>query len=279
MITKPAAVVSMVGVVVAFVSHPPPACRFWKNSTTDRVAVQAAATPTPPGSSLHLDLKHTNRIKGTLAHPQGKLHFDSTPSNMTLDVADVDAASGMAHELMTLSRHCLPGTGRCPKEENQLVILTTPTVRLVLLRGKTFALPDDVDVRSKTSITRFFGRWRGACEGCEPWSDELVQVGAEEEYAAIESFYHEYDAHMAALQQLYHTLYQERAVTGSSHDSSIPLFVTALTHASAVANARARAEEAGPPGLANIGGRVVGERGPRCCGCHCTCTETALYAL
>ena len=38
------------------------------------------------------------------------------------------------------------------------------------------------------------------------------------------------------------------------------------------ASTRARAEDAGPPGLANIGGRVVGERGPRCCGCRCTCT-------
>ena len=202
----------------------------------------AAATPTPPGSSssLHLDLKRTDRIKGTLTHPQGKLLFDSTPSNMTLDVADVDAAPGTADELMTLSRHCLPGTGRCPKEEDQLVILTTPMVRLVLLRGKTFALPDDVDVRSKTSITRFFGRWRGPCEGqqCEPWSDELVQLGAEEEHAAIESYYHEYDTHLAALQQLYHTLFQEHAVTGSSHDSSIPLFVTALTHASATGDSK-----------------------------------------
>ena len=77
----------------------------------------AAATPTPPGSSssLHLDLKRTDRIKGTLTHPQGKLHFDSTPSNMTLDVADVDAAPGTADELMTLSRHCLPAPAAAPR--------------------------------------------------------------------------------------------------------------------------------------------------------------------
>ena len=183
-------------------------------------------------------MKHKTRLSGALLHAHGRLGFESTPANLTLDILRDDGT--VEEELMTLSRHCLPGTGHCLSETDQYVLLTAaPDLRVVTVRGSSYGLPITVDVHSKPAIDAYFSRFRGVCEGqaqdpyaCEPWADELTQLT--DEQATLEVFFAKYDRHLAALKALYATLYEQHDVTGRSHDSAIPLFVTAMTHASAM---------------------------------------------
>ena len=179
-------------------------------------------------------------MKGAFRHEHGRLGFESTPANLTLNILSQDGAT-VEEELMTLSRHCLPGLKHCPSENEQYVLLTAaPNLRVVHVRDRSYTLPATVDVHSKPAIDAYFGRFRGVCKdtqgrdpyACEPWADELEQLA--DEHANLEVFYANYDNHLSALKKLYKMLYEQHEVTGRSHDSAIPLFVTAMTHATAM---------------------------------------------
>eukprot|EP01052_Picozoa_sp_SAG31_P018656 SAG31_NODE_1330_length_8749_cov_23.618844_8_plen_406_part_00 len=186
---------------------------------------------------VQLNVKHVARMKGTFAHLYGTVIFESTPANLTLQF--LKGHGGTRESLLTLSRHCLPGTAPCLNEGDQYVLFTAaPALRLVLIRGSTYQLPTDVNVLSKVAIDAYFARFYGSCHtmqdaySCEPWASELSKVTTADEHTAIQRFFDEYDHQLSALEGLYDELYKSHEVTGHSYESAIPLFLTALVHAS-----------------------------------------------
>ena len=191
---------------------------------------------------LQLKLKHEKRMMGTFYHSHGYLEFESTPSNFSVNIAD---KVGEVKDLMSCSRHCLPGTAPCldhPEINQYLILATAPSTKIVQIRGTTFKLPPDLDVRSKRAVDAFFRKFQRRCAvkdtpandiyWCMPWSLELSRIDENDEHAAIERFYIDYADDLRGLTELYGAMYGKHSITGHSLPSAIPLYMMALTHSS-----------------------------------------------
>ena len=194
-------------------------------ATSAVVLLTVAWSPTldePPARvlsvQLAMDTNTTTRLAGRLHHSNGTLIFDSTPHNFS--IVHVAPGGAPAANVLSVAKHCVPGSD-CSSADGTVTVLSAgPTVRYVLLEGGLFALPAGVDAADVAAVLEN----RGA------------PVGQEEEAETLLRFFESHSAHLALLERLYEELYREHGIIGRQVPSAIPLYVTGLLFSNAVAD-------------------------------------------
>eukprot|EP01047_Picozoa_sp_COSAG01_P049447 COSAG01_NODE_4903_length_4639_cov_3.876679_2_plen_387_part_00 len=182
------------------------------------VAVLATFAEAVPKKPLTLHVKTEHHLHGSFDHQFGRTEFKSTPSNLTVDSYYSD--QGGKVELLSISAHCVPDT-ECATSYK---IFTACKTRLLMLNSKLYHVPLGVNTRHLPSIEKLFAAG----------TSDLTETADAETQVDINQCYKDFQHHLGApLQSIYDTMYNEYEVTGLSHESAIPLYLTAMALSSA----------------------------------------------
>ena len=162
-------------------------------------------------ASLTFHVRSNDHMVGSLIHDAGQMEFASTPHNITIDTL----VDGKKLEIMSISKHCVEESPAGCSDEIR-VVTAAPSTRILGHGKNMYRIPPIVNVRDNRSVVEFFHL------------PGKARMTAQEEKSELSQFFVDYRDHMAPLRTLHDIMYNEHQITGLTHASAVPIYLTAL---------------------------------------------------